>query len=136
MALFALTFRGHPKRRLQQARRRQRRTQRSQKLHLHSRQHSLLPIHSPTHSNTYTPPASSCQAQTILIDNITTKHTRAEIEIKLRRQFPGVCYAQTFLKRGGLALVLETPKEINTILKQTKWDEDFFFYLCIFIQGR
>ena len=23
-------------------------------------------------------------------------------------------------------LVLETPKEINTILKQTKWDEDFF----------
>ena len=42
------------------------------------------PIHSPTHSNTYTPPVSSCQAQTILIDNITTKHTRAEIEIKLR----------------------------------------------------
>ena len=84
------------------------------------------PIHSPTHSNTYTPPVSSCQAQTILIDNITTKHTRAEIEIKLRRQFPGVRYALTFLKRGGLALVLETPKEINTILKQTKWDEDFF----------
>ena len=84
------------------------------------------PIHSPTHSNTYTPPVSSCQAQPILIDNITTKHTRAEIEIKLRRQFPGVRYALTFLKRGGLALVLETPKEINTILKQTKWDEDFF----------
>ena len=75
------------------------------------------PIHSPTHSKTYTPPVSSCQAQTILIDNITTKHTRAEIEIKLRRQFPGVRYALTFLKRGGLA---------NTILKQTKWDEDFF----------
>ena len=56
----------------------------------------------------------------------TTKHTRAEIKIKLRRQFPGVRYALTFLKRGGLALVLETPKEINTILKQTKWDEDFF----------
>ena len=55
------------------------------------------PIHSPTHSNTYTPPASSCQAQTILIDNITTKHTRAEIEINLRRQFPGVRYALTFL---------------------------------------
>ena len=85
------------------------------------------PAHSPTHSNTYTPPASSCQAQTILIDNITTKHTRAEIEIKLRRQFPGVRYALTFLKRDGLALVLETPKEINTILKQTKWDEDFFW---------
>ena len=63
------------------------------------------PIHSPTHSNTYMPPVSSCQAQTILIDNITTKHTRAEIEIKLRRQFPGVRYALTFLKRGGLALV-------------------------------
>ena len=45
--------------------------------------------------------------------------TRAEIKIKLRRQFPGVRYALTFLKRGGLALVLETPKEINTILKQT-----------------
>ena len=85
-----------------------------------------LPIHSPIHSNTYTPPASSCQSQTILIDNITTKHTCAEIEIKLRRQFPAVRYALTFLKRGGLALVLETPKEINTILKQTKWDEDFF----------
>ena len=84
------------------------------------------PIHSPTHSNTCTPPTSSSQTQTILIDNITTKHTRAEIEIKLRRQFPGVRYALTFLKRGGLALVLETPKEINTILKQTKWDEDFF----------
>ena len=84
------------------------------------------PIHSPTHSNTYTPPVSSCQAQTILIDNITTKHTRAEIEIKLRRQFRRVRYALTFLKRGGLALVLETPKEINTILKQTKWDEDVF----------
>ena len=69
------------------------------------------PIHSPTYSNTYTPPVSSCQAQTILIDNITTKHTR---------------YALTFLKRGGLALVLETPKDTNTILKQTKWDEDFF----------
>ena len=68
------------------------------------------PIHSPTHSNTYTPPASSCQAQTILIDNITTKHTRAEIEIKLRRQFAGVRCALSFLKRGGLALVLETPK--------------------------
>ena len=27
------------------------------------------PIHSPTHSNTYTPPVSSCQAQTIIIDN-------------------------------------------------------------------
>ena len=80
----------------------------------------VSPIHSPTHSNTYTPPASSCQAQTILIDNITTKHTRAEIEIKLRRQFPGVGYALTFLKRGGLALVSETPEEINTILKQTK----------------
>ena len=40
------------------------------------------PIHSPTH--TYTPPVSSCQAQSILNDNITTKHTRAEIEIKLR----------------------------------------------------
>ena len=49
-----------------------------------------------------------------------------EIEIKLRRQFPEVRYALTFLKRGGLALVLETPKEINTILKQSKWDEDFF----------
>ena len=84
------------------------------------------PIHSPIHSDTYTPPASSCQAQTILIDNITTEHTRAEIEIKLRRQFPGVRYALTFLKRGGLALVLETPKEVNAILKQTKWDEDFF----------
>ena len=84
------------------------------------------PIHSPTNSNTYTPPASSCQAQTIIIDNITAKHTRAEIEIKLRRQFPGVRYALTFLKPGGLALVLETPKEINTILKQSKWDEDFF----------
>ena len=35
------------------------------------------PVHSPTHSNTYTPPVSSCQAQTILIDNITTNtHTR------------------------------------------------------------
>ena len=43
------------------------------------------PIHSPTHSNTYTPPTSSWQAQTILIDNITTEHTRAEIDIKLRR---------------------------------------------------
>ena len=83
------------------------------------------PIHSLTHSNTYTPPVSSCQAQTILIDN-TTKHTRTEIEIKLGQQFPGVCYALTFLKRGSLALILETPKEINTILKQTKWDEDFF----------
>ena len=48
------------------------------------------------------------------------------IEIKLRRQFPGVRYALTFLKRGGLALVLETPEEINTILKHTNWDEDFF----------
>ena len=85
------------------------------------------PIHSPTHPNTYTPPAPSCQAQTILTDNITTKHTRAEIEIKQRGQFPGVRYALTFLKRGGgLALVLETPKEINTILKQTKWGKDFF----------
>ena len=84
------------------------------------------PIHSPTHSYTSTPPASSCQAQSILIDNITTEHTRAEIEIKLRRQFPVVRYALTFLKRGGLALVLETPKEISTILKQTKWNEDFF----------
>ena len=56
------------------------------------------PIHSPTHTNTYTPPAHSCQAQTILIDNNTTKHTRAEIEIKLRRQFPGVRYALTFAK--------------------------------------
>ena len=84
------------------------------------------PIHSPTHSNTYTLPASSCQAQTILIDNITTKHTRAEIEIKLRPQFPGVRYALTFLKRRSLALVLETPKEIHSILKQIKWDEDFF----------
>ena len=64
------------------------------------------PIYSPTHSNTYTPPVSSCQAQTILVDNITTKHTRAEIEIKLRRQFPGVRYALTFLKRGGQALVV------------------------------
>ena len=84
------------------------------------------PIHSPTYSNTCTPPASSCQAQTISIDTITTNHTRAEIEIKLRRQFPGVRCALTFLKRGGLALILETPKEINTILTQTKWDEDFF----------
>ena len=75
------------------------------------------PIHSPTHLNTYTHPASSCQAQTILIDNITTKHTRAEIEIKLRRQFPGGRYALTSLKRGGLALVLQTIKEIITILK-------------------
>ena len=84
------------------------------------------PIHSPTHSNTYTPPAPSCQAQTILIDNITTKHTREKIETKLRREFPEVRYALTFLKRGGLALILETPKEINTILKQTKLDDDFF----------
>ena len=53
------------------------------------------------------------------------KYTRAEIEIKLRRQFPGVRYALTFLKRGVLALVLETPKEINTILKQSNWDEHF-----------
>ena len=53
------------------------------------------PIHSPTHSNIYTPPASLCQAQIILIANITTKHTRAEIEIKLRRQFPGRRYALT-----------------------------------------
>ena len=115
------------KRKLQQAHRRSRRTQRPRQFHLHNRQHSLLPhqfILPPM--NTYTPPASSCQAQTIIIDNITTKHTRAEIEIKLRRQFPGVRYALTFLKRGGLALILETPKEINTILKQPKWDEDFF----------
>ena len=27
--------------------------------------------------------------------------------------------------RSGLAFVLETPKEINTFLKQSKWDEDF-----------
>ena len=39
---------------------------------------------------------------------------------------PGVRYTLTFLKLGGLALVLETPEEINTILKQTKRDEDFF----------
>ena len=127
MALFVLTLQAHRKRRLQQARRRQRRTQRLRQLHPRSCQHAIAsPIHSPAHSNTYTPPVSLCQAQTILIDNITTKHTRAEIEIKLRRQFPGVRYALTFLKRGGLALVLESPKEINTILKQTNWDEDFF----------
>ena len=71
------------------------------------------PIHSPTHSNTYTPPVSSCQAQTILIDNITTKHTRAGIEIKLRRQFPGVRYALTFLKRDGLALVLSFSQRVQ-----------------------
>ena len=90
------------------------------------------PIHSPTHSNTCTLPAPSDQAQTIPIDNITTKQTRAEIEIKLRRQFLGARYALTSLKRGGRALVLEIPQEINTILKQTKWDEDFFGNdLCI-----
>ena len=125
MALFALTLRAQLKRRLQQPRRRQRRTQRPQQLHLHSRQHSLLPrqfIRPPIRTHT----RLQHQAQTILIDNITTKHTRAEIEIKLQRQFPGVRYALTFLKRGGLALVLETPKEINTILKQTKCDDDFF----------
>ena len=127
MALFVLTLQAHRKRRLQQARRRQRRTQRPRQLHPQPPALAIAsPIHSPTHSNTYTPPVSSCQAQTILIDNITTKHTRAEIEIKLRRQFPGVRYALTFLKRGSLALVLETPREINTILKQTKWDKDFF----------
>ena len=58
-------------------------------------------IHSPTHSKTYPPPAPSCQAQTILIDKITTKHTRAEIETKLQQPFPGVRYALTFLKRGA-----------------------------------
>ena len=54
-------------------------------------------------------------------------------------KFPGVRYALTFLKRGGLALVLETPKETNTILKQTKWDEDFFgkdLYIHLAKQGR
>ena len=49
-----------------------------------------------------------------------------EIEIKLRRQFPGVCYVLTFLKRDGIAFELETPKEINDILNQSKWDEDCF----------
>ena len=67
-----------------------------------------------------------CQADTIIIDNITTKHRRLKIEIKLRRQFPGVRYALTFIKRCGLAIVLETPKEININLKQSKRDEDFF----------
>ena len=128
MAVFVLTLRAHLKRRLQQARWRQRRTQRQQQLHLQSRQHSVLPhqfilplIRTHTHLD-----APSYQAQTILIDNITTKHTRAEIKIKLRRQFPGIRYALTFLKRGGLALVLKTPKEISTVLKQTNWDEAFF----------
>ena len=127
MALFALTLQAHRKRRLQQARRRQRRTQKPQQLHLHSRQHSLLPhqfILRPIRTHTrlqYLHAKLKPSSSTTSLQNI-----HAEIEIKLRRQFPGVRYALTFLKRGGLALVLETPKEINTILKQTKWDEDFF----------
>ena len=81
----------------------------------------VSPIHSPTHSNTYTPPAPSWQAQTIIVGNITTKLTRAGIEIKLRRQFPGVRYALTFLMGGsGLALVLETSNDINAILKDAR----------------
>ena len=46
-----------------------------------------LAIASPTpnHSKADMPPAPSCQAQTIIIDNIITKHTRAGIEIKQRR---------------------------------------------------
>ena len=125
MALFALTIPARSKPCVQQLCQRQRRTQRPQQLHLHSHQHSLL-LHQLILPPTRTHPAPSCQDQTIIIDNIIEKHTHAEIEIKLRRQFPKVRYALTFLKRGGLALVLETPKEINTILKQTKWDEDFF----------
>ena len=41
------------------------------------------------------PPASLYQSQTNVIDNITTKRTGAEFEIKLRLQFLGVHYALT-----------------------------------------
>ena len=81
--------------------------------------------HTP-HTNTYKAKPSPCQAPTIYIDNFTQNHTRAEIEIQLRKQFPGKRYALSFLKKGGISIVAESPKETNSILKREKWDESFF----------
>ena len=97
MALFAVTLRAQLKRRVQQPRQR---TQRPQQLHLHSRQHSLFPIHFPTHSNTSSAFMPS------------SNHPHRQHHYK----------TYTLLKRSGLALVLETR---NIILKQSKWEKDF-----------
>ena len=46
---------------------------------------------------------------------------------KLKLRYNSIFNFLTFLKRGGLALVLETPKEINTILNYSRWDINFMF---------
>ena len=58
---------------------------------------------SPSSSQTQTPRTPTCKRQTIIIDNITTKHTRVEIETQLRSQFPGASYDIAYLKRGPIA---------------------------------
>ena len=66
-------------------------------------------------------PESNCSHDDEKMSNhITNGDETGSMISKYDFQFPGVRYAVTFLKRGGLALVLETPEEINTILKQTK----------------
>ena len=128
MALFSLTILAQLKRSMQQPCLRQRRTQKQRQLHLHNHQHVFLlhqltvpPIQTHTrlqrHHAKLKPSSSTTSPQNI--------HTCSEIEIKLQREISVVRFALTFLKRSGLALVLETRKEINTILRQSKWDEDF-----------
>ena len=80
------------------------------------------PIHSPTHSNTCTPPVFSCQAQTILVDNVTTKHTCAEIEIKLPRQFLGVRYANKDAPTMELAKIKEGISRIDPVVGMENWE--------------
>ena len=76
-------------------------------------------IHSPTHSNTHASSTfmpSSSHSSTTSLQNIHAWKFKSSCD----NNFQG------FVMRVGLALVLETPKEINTLLKQTKWDKDYF----------
>ena len=123
MALFALTLRAQLKRRLQQPRRRQRRTQRLHQLHLHSRQHSLLPrqfILPPIRTHTRLQRLHGMLKPSSSTTTLQTIHAR-KLKSNCDDNFQG------FVKHGGIALELETSKEINIILKQTKWDKDFFW---------
>ena len=85
-------------------------------------------------TNPFSHPFEHIHASSIFMPSSNHPHRQTSLQNTHARKlksscddnFRGFVTRLTFLKRGGLALVLETPKEINTILKQTKWDEDFF----------
>ena len=96
--------------------------QRPRQLHIHSRQHWLLPhqfILPPIRTHTRLQHLHAKLKPSLSTTSLQNIHAR-KLKSSCDDNFQG------FVMRGGLALVLETPKEINTILKQTKWDGDFF----------